>query len=1020
VETFRRPVAGFTRIFDAATGDQVDLVDQEGEQVIPGVARVVTLTDGEFASPSDDILADMTAIYVKASDPSAWYRSSGTTLIGIGTGTPGAISSTSISDSTASGRALLTAASPSVQRGALGLGSAALSSSDDFAPVAHVSLAAGAHGMSSAGAALVAAGSAAAQTALLSLATTAAKGLMPATGTPSGKFLKDDLTFATPAGSAQINGTTGLYAPALLQTDSPSSTVAAVIEAFSSSLTKDGKRVSPENPEQGVVQLGHGAYDLERTLRIDLTGTVSRHALRIRGQHAGATIIRGLAASSTANFKSGGIWRMIWLTADATGKFDRFRMEDLELTCYFTQNGDGTTALSDSLRMIDTDYLQRSHFENVRLYWRNLTHLSTDQIGLYLKRAYYGSQRGVAFTGLGKSAAGNGMNGATTTGWAGVGMVLDNCNSYQASSFEAAACNVGVIFRNELGSVVNGFHMENINRGFHFEDSSVSCRALNGYLEFHYLDNGNVMLPRDQQAIATFSATTRDNLVTLANGQSLPRIKPWVDRSPDQSNKVVVQGLKLTNAYSSVALPATRKLSSVTVTGVTGSPAKLPSQRVIEVAWPGNYGEAVYWVVPVPARMGSVRVTMAVKRISGDGMMVPQLTSAGLAGSNSIGTGYLLDPFRRHENASGSVPDIDIAATGNSWSSGSSGQVTLTFKRQHLLQPGMRVLTAGTVGTIAAGTALYVRSVTSETVAVFGVATGTLADPGSITTGSVTLPSDMYGWLGQEDCTRDYLVIDKQCQISFNVIGLALDGSNILTITLDRTCASAGIVNGSALHLWGFNDSRIDGVDYDALSADISGSTIKLNAVGALAGLDTTSAASNGLDQTTAVYGKIGFRSINVALIGKTTGTAACVWRVTPPIVQPGVHQEGTPVAEGVEEVFTFAASDETTALTTGTGKVTFRMPYAFTHTRPPRASVNTAQASGSLITVDVNKNGTTILSTKLTIDNTEKTSVTAATPPVLSSDTIADDDEITVDIDAVDGATAAKGLKITFYGVRG
>ena len=72
------------------------------------------------------------------------------------------------------------------------------------------------------------------------------------------------------------------------------------------------------------------------------------------------------------------------------------------------------------------------------------------------------------------------------------------------------------------------------------------------------------------------------------------------------------------------------------------------------------------------------------------------------------------------------------------------------------------------------------------------------------------------------------------------------------------------------------------------------------------------------------------------------------------------------------------AASDETTALTTGTAKVTFRMPYAMTVTAV-RASLSTAQASGSIFTVDINESGTSILSTKLTIDNTEKTSTTAA-----------------------------------------
>jgi len=111
------------------------------------------------------------------------------------------------------------------------------------------------------------------------------------------------------------------------------------------------------------------------------------------------------------------------------------------------------------------------------------------------------------------------------------------------------------------------------------------------------------------------------------------------------------------------------------------------------------------------------------------------------------------------------------------------------------------------------------------------------------------------------------------------------------------------------------------------------------------------------------------------------------------------------------------AASDETTALTTGTGKVTFRMPYAMTVTAV-RASLTTAQASGSIFTVDINESGTTILSTKLTIDNTEKTSTTAATPAVISDTALADDAEITIDIDQIGNGTAT-GLKITLIGTR-
>ena len=111
------------------------------------------------------------------------------------------------------------------------------------------------------------------------------------------------------------------------------------------------------------------------------------------------------------------------------------------------------------------------------------------------------------------------------------------------------------------------------------------------------------------------------------------------------------------------------------------------------------------------------------------------------------------------------------------------------------------------------------------------------------------------------------------------------------------------------------------------------------------------------------------------------------------------------------------AASDETTALATGTAKVTFRMPYAFTLTSV-RASLTTAQSSGSIFTVDINEGGTSILSTKLTIDNTEKTSTTAATAAVISDTALADDAEITIDIDQIGDGTA-KGLKVTLIGTR-
>lgn len=115
----------------------------------------------------------------------------------------------------------------------------------------------------------------------------------------------------------------------------------------------------------------------------------------------------------------------------------------------------------------------------------------------------------------------------------------------------------------------------------------------------------------------------------------------------------------------------------------------------------------------------------------------------------------------------------------------------------------------------------------------------------------------------------------------------------------------------------------------------------------------------------------------------------------------------------GMEESLTLALSDEITNITTGVSKITFRAPYAWTLTRIPRASLAVA-SSGGAPAVDINVNGVSIFSTVLTIDEAEKTSTTAAVPAVLSTTSIPDDAEITMDIDTA--GLGAKGLKVTLY----
>jgi uncharacterized protein YuzE len=120
---------------------------------------------------------------------------------------------------------------------------------------------------------------------------------------------------------------------------------------------------------------------------------------------------------------------------------------------------------------------------------------------------------------------------------------------------------------------------------------------------------------------------------------------------------------------------------------------------------------------------------------------------------------------------------------------------------------------------------------------------------------------------------------------------------------------------------------------------------------------------------------------------------------------------------QGQSEVIGVACSDETTDLATGTGVVTFRMPFAMTLTAV-RASVTTAPVDDD-IEVDINEGGSTVLSTVLSIDDGEKTSTTAATAAVISDSALADDAEITIDIDQVGSTTAGAGLKVWLIGTR-
>lgn len=146
--------------------------------------------------------------------------------------------------------------------------------------------------------------------------------------------------------------------------------------------------------------------------------------------------------------------------------------------------------------------------------------------------------------------------------------------------------------------------------------------------------------------------------------------------------------------------------------------------------------------------------------------------------------------------------------------------------------------------------------------------------------------------------------------------------------------------------------------------------------------------------------------------------TTIPIGAVSTVLTSNGVGAEPTwQVSPGAKnQSFVVPSSDEFTALVQGDGKVTFRMPYAFTLSKV-KASVTNAPTGGP-ITVNIRENGVDILSTPITIDATDLTSESAGVQPVINDFDMGDDSEMKIDLDAVGLTIAGTGLKVTFIGI--
>jgi hypothetical protein len=132
---------------------------------------------------------------------------------------------------------------------------------------------------------------------------------------------------------------------------------------------------------------------------------------------------------------------------------------------------------------------------------------------------------------------------------------------------------------------------------------------------------------------------------------------------------------------------------------------------------------------------------------------------------------------------------------------------------------------------------------------------------------------------------------------------------------------------------------------------------------------------------------------------------------------------KGTGVVFGDRNVWSYPLTDETTLPTTGVKYTTEPFPFNITIT-DIIGGLTTAGTGATLFTFDILKEDsvnantfTTIFTTKPTIDASEFTTTTAATPMALSSTTIEKGRRVQLKVNTLDSNSLARGAKLSILG---
>ena len=324
------------------------------------------------------------------------------------------------------------------------------------------------------------------------------------------------------------------------------------------------------------------------------------------------------------------------------------------------------------------------------------------------------------------------------------------------------------------------------------------------------------------------------------------------------------------------------------------------------------------------------------------------------------------------------------------------------------IQPGSNITTGGTdnLPSVSLTASPSINNLTVSGTGLFNLFSGTSVSGGTFFSGSTPLG----------------VIIQSFIPVDQNDITRVQPGNNILT---------GGSMNFPTVNLVDspfVNNITVSGTGfYNLLSGtSISGGTYFSGST-PLSQIIQSFADGNDITRVQPGYNIVTGGTGNLPVIHTTgspnfsgTGTFIAVSAVT---LSAGTLYSGTTnlsaifggLTASTYESLVVAASDETTQIVSAsTAAMTFRMPYGCTLSSV-RASLSTSGSTTT--TVDVQKAGATIFSTKITLASGNHTSLTAATPSVLSVTALREDDPMSVIINGA--GTGAKGLKVTFTSYR-